>query len=92
MIKLKNRFLDAFLKLVLFSAGTHIVLIVIYSIIHLDFLPFNYFNIIDLDLFFPGIGNSALSNILSIACMIIIYLMIYFNLTGKTKIGTKIKD
>lgn len=92
MFNLKNRLWDAFLKLVLFSAGLHVVLLVVYSILHLNFLPLNYFNILDIDLFFPGIINGALSNILSVICIVAIYLLIYFNLTDKSVEKVRRKD
>lgn len=74
----KNRYLDALKKLMLFSAIFHVSLIIIYSIIHLNFRYFNFFNILELDLFFPNIINGSFSQIFSIITMLIIYGIFYF--------------
>ena len=73
----KNKYLDALKNLVLFSALTHLSLLIIYSIVKLDVMPLNYFNILDLDLFFPSIIDGTLSQILSVVVMVAIYLFFY---------------
>jgi hypothetical protein len=74
----KNKYIDALKKLILFSAISHIILLILYSIINLTIIPLNYFNILDLDLFFPNIINGHLSQILSLIIIAIIYWTIYF--------------
>lgn len=79
----RNRYLDALLKLVLFSAITHIIILVYKSVSTLDPVIMNYFNILDLELFFQGIENGALSQVLSAVVMLGIYVTIFFLFTRK---------
>jgi len=81
----ENRYIDALIKLILFSAVFHIILITIYSIVNLDITYLNYFNILDIDLFFPGIIDGSLSQVFSILMITIIYLIIYSVFTKKDK-------
>ena len=81
----ENRYIDALIKLILFSAVFHIILIIIYSIVNLDITHLNYFNILDIDLFFPGIIDGPLSQVFSILMIAIIYLIIYSVFTKKDK-------
>jgi len=81
----KNKYIDALKKLILFSAISHIILLILYSIINLTIIPLNYFNILDLDLFFPNIINGHLSQILSLIIIAIIYWIIYFFSSKKIK-------
>jgi len=74
----KNKYIDAFKKLILFSAISHIILLILYSIINRTIIPLNYFNILDLDLFFPNIINGHFSQIFSVITVAIIYWIIYF--------------
>lgn len=79
----KTRLINALEKLILVSAVFHLILLSIYSIINLDFMVLNYFNLIDLDLFFPEILNGFMSNFYSILTIFIIFLIIYFKFTRK---------
>ncbi len=74
----KNKYLLVLKRLILFSAITHIILLIIYSFIRLDITYLNYFNILDLDLFFPNIIYGYFSQIVSILVILIIYFFIYF--------------
>jgi len=85
----KNRYLDALLKLVLFSAITHMLILVYKSLSTTDSTVMNYFNILDLDLFFDGIEKGALSQVLSIVVMLGIYFAIFFLFTRKGNGGEK---
>jgi len=77
------RYLDALLKLILFSALVHIVILVIHAVRERDFSVMNYFNILDLDFFFPGIEEGVLSNVLSVVVMVVIYgVMFWFGRGG----------
>lgn len=73
----KNRYLDALLKLILLSAIVHLVLLAILVFINKDITILNYFNVIDLDLFFPNIAHGILSQVLSAAAMAVLYLILF---------------
>ena len=81
-----NRILDAFAKLLFISAAIHMSL---YGVIYLmgksekGLLLFNYFDIIDLDLFFPELINGFGMFIISQIVTLIIFLIIYFKFTQK---------
>ena len=77
----KNRCIDALLKFILFSAFVHIFLIIVFFVTNLDITLLNYFNILDIDLFFPNIASGFLSQILSILVMIFIYILIFLFFT-----------
>jgi hypothetical protein len=79
----KNRFVDALLKLILLSAIFHMALLILFSIVNLDLVILNYFNILDIDLLFPNIIEGVLSQLLSIAMVIIIYSLIFVFFTKK---------
>jgi len=81
----KNRYLDAFLKFVLLTAIIHMFLLFAAAAINADITYLNYFNILDIDLFFPGVEYGLLSQVLSIAAMVVLYVIIYFYFTGKSK-------
>jgi len=81
----KNRYIDAALKLVLVSGIMHAFLLLIFSIAKLNAAYLNYFNILDVDLFFPSIAKGALSQILSIISIITAYLIIYLYFTKKNQ-------
>jgi uncharacterized protein len=72
-----NKYTTIFKKFMLFSAGLHILIIVYFSIIKSDITYLNYFNILDLDLFFSNITNGFLSQLLSILTILLILLVIY---------------
>ena len=78
-----NRYLDALLKLVLFSAIFHMMLLIIYSLLHADGSLLNYFSIVDITLYIPSIPHEGLMNLSSLATVIGLYILIYFFLTHK---------
>ncbi len=82
---MNNRYIKALAGLVLLSASIHIVILIIYSIINLDIRYLNYFNIIDVDLFLPEVGDGLLSQILSIITITVVFIVIYAGLTKKKK-------
>jgi len=85
MVISKNRYLDAFLKLVLATAIAHMLILFIAAIINADITYLNYFNILDVDLFFPGAEAGMLSHVLSVAAMVVIYSIIYLYFTSRPK-------
>ena len=72
----KNKYINALFILMLFSAVTHILIVFYSAIISGDLYIVNYFNILDLDLFYPDIFNSFIGNIFSMLFVIVIYLII----------------
>jgi len=72
----KNRYLNALLILMLFSAILHTVLLLFLILKTRDLYVINYFNILDIDSFYPNIFNSFLGNALSIVFTVVIYLVI----------------
>jgi len=79
-----NRFMATLWRFILFSAIIHILVLFWLLITSGDFSYFNYFKILQLDLFFPQLVSSPLSQLASIAAMVIVYLFLFF-LWPKTK-------
>ncbi|MFH1597942.1 MAG: hypothetical protein ABIB97_02625 [Patescibacteria group bacterium] len=85
MPKIRNRFLAAFLKLILFTGVIHIAILIAYSIKSVDKSQLHLFRILDLDLFWPEAFEGLTSFIVSVAVIIILYLIIYFFFTERKK-------
>ena len=81
----KNRILDAMLKCVLLTALVHLGILAIYSIIFWDLGVFNYFSILDMGLFIPGISAGQVSMVVSTAFMASVFLAIFFFYTKSEK-------
>lgn len=60
----------------LFSAIVHMVILFFLAIKTLNIYVLNYFNILDIDLFYPNFLNSNLGNFISVVFMIFIYVII----------------
>ena len=73
----KNRYIDAALKLIIFSSIVHLLILAAQAIIHRDVLWLNYFNILDLEFFFPSILQYPLSTFFATACAVVIYGILY---------------
>ena len=74
--RVKNRYLDAAIKFVLFSATVHLILITIYVITHIGVVSLNYFDILDVDLFIPALKNGLASQLISLVFAILFYTLI----------------
>jgi len=72
----KNKYVDAFLLLMMFSAALHMIILLIQSLYEGNVYILNYFNILDLDLFISGISNTFWCNFFSGVVALIIYLLI----------------
>lgn len=81
----KNKYLDALLKLFIFSATIHIVILIIYSIIHLSITSLNFFEILQLNLIFPFLTNNLIIMIPATIAALDIYL--FFLLAHKKPIN-----
>ncbi len=78
MQKFKNSKLWKYLRaFILFSAITHLFFLFIYSIFKKDISLINFFDIVDLDLFFPEISKGTLSQILSFITIIVVFFVIH---------------
>ena len=72
----KNKYLNALLLLMLFSAIVHMVVLFVNALAKQDFYTLNYFNILDLDLIYPGLANSFWGNVFSLLCVAVLYFLI----------------
>ena len=85
MIKIvKNRFLDAFLKLMFVSAAIHLVVLIYAGLSHLDVAALNYFSIVGLDLLFPDISKGLMSQVFSLLIIALTYISIFLFGTKKS--------
>ena len=75
---LNNKYVAALKNLMLFTAIIHMIIVTIYSAINLNLLKFNFFDILDLDLFFPDIITGSLNRILATGSAVIIYCLFLF--------------
>jgi hypothetical protein len=74
----KNRILDALLKFILVTALIHLSVMAVYSIVTWDFGLWNYFRIINLNLFVPGSVLGPVSMAVSAALMATGIMAMYF--------------
>lgn len=72
----KNKYINSLLLLMLFSAIVHMVILCYFAVELKDVYILNYFNILDLDLLFGEIFNSINGNVISLLCIVLIYLVI----------------
>jgi len=82
---ISSRPVRALKYLILFSAVTHLLILGLFAVLKGDYVLINYFNILDLDFFFPSIIEGASSQFLSVFTMVGLYAAIYFLFTGKEK-------
>jgi len=75
----KNKYINTLFILMLFSAIVHMLVVFYSALTSRDLYVVNYFNILDLDLFYPNIFNSFIGNIFSIFFVVTIYLIILKN-------------
>lgn len=78
-----NRFIQAFLYLMLISAALHVCILIIHFIVTLDPSSLNLFEIIGLNLFYPVFVSSIFGNYLSVIVTLGIYFLAYIFLTPK---------
>lgn len=72
----KNKYVNAVLLLMLFSAGAHMAIRLYVAIRQWDFYFINYFNILDVTYFLPNFLHSVLGNVFATLFTIIIYVII----------------
>lgn len=81
----KNRILDMFLKFVLVTALVHIGVLIVYSIATWNLAVWNYFNILDVSLFIPGISVGQISWMVSGAIIATLFIAIFLFFTKSEK-------
>lgn len=79
----KNRYLDALLKLMLLSAILHMVVLGVYFLVYNDISYFNFFTIIALDLFFPVLSYTENTFMYSLITMVGLYFSLFYFFTKK---------
>jgi hypothetical protein len=79
----QNKYINAFILLVLFSAAIHIMLLTVFAVISNDISVLNFFNIISLNYFMEGMFNGMLSTLLSFVVVLILYGCMLFVSTKK---------
>jgi len=78
MVKIaKNRFVDALLKFVLFSAAIHIGIAIGRSLTERTMQHLNYFKLISLDLILPSLVYSQQNFITALLIMMLAYCLIF---------------
>lgn len=80
-----NRFVQAVLYLMLISAGLHMIILGVHSLLVRNTLDFNFFKIIGVDIFYPDFVSSPNSQHISFFVSIGIFLFSYFFFTKKNK-------
>ncbi|MBX4201064.1 hypothetical protein KW786_02960 [Candidatus Parcubacteria bacterium] len=71
-----NKYIDAALALMLFSAAAHMAILFFLAIAWRDIYILNYFNILDVDLLIPYDFNNLASNAAALAVAVLIYIII----------------
>ena len=77
----QNRYLDAFLKLLLFSSIVHTILMIVYVIAYNDIEHLNYFNILDISLFIPYLEGGLIPDIVATTILFLTYVLILWFFT-----------
>jgi len=72
----KNKYINALAILALFSAAVHMTLLSYKAIYEKDLYILNYFNVLDLDIFFGNAFKNFWGNAISAICAGLIYLII----------------
>ncbi len=72
----KNKYLNALLLLMLFSAIIHLLILFYTALTTQDLYVLNYFHILDITYFFPNFFKNRLGNIISILFVISFYVVL----------------
>jgi hypothetical protein len=81
----KKRFVTSFTNAILFFALTHIGILFILAVVKQDLIYLNFFNIMDISRFFPGIDQGMVSFVVSGILMALVFSISYL-LTKNKKI------
>ncbi len=69
-----NKYIDALLKTMLFSASIHMIILIVQAIRTGDIMIINYFNILDLEIYYPHILKIPQTHLIAASVALIIYL------------------
>jgi hypothetical protein len=72
----KNKYLNTLLLLMLFSAVAHMVVVLFIAVVDWNVAALNYFQIINLDYFFPVLSSGFWSDIAAAATVAALYIII----------------
>lgn len=72
-----NPFLDALFKTMLLSASIHMLILFFFAAKAHQYELLNYFNILDLDFFFPNIAKGYVSMLLATLTVVVVYLYFF---------------
>jgi len=81
----KNKYIEALAKTMLFCASVHMAILFYKTLQTGDINILNLFNILDLELFFPGIETGQTNFFLSGILFVIIYSIMFFYFHPKKK-------
>lgn len=81
----KNKYIDAIAKTMLFSAAVHMTILFYKTILTGDMNILNLFNILDLELFFPGIEKGEMNFLFSGVLFFVIYFSMFVFFPPKKK-------
>ena len=82
-----NKFIRAFVLLMLISAVLHMGILFVHFIVTFDVSPFHFFRIIELDIFFPEFVASVVGEYVSAAVVTILFLFGFFFAVSTKKKG-----
>ncbi|MEK7665029.1 MAG: hypothetical protein AAB361_02735 [Patescibacteria group bacterium] len=73
----KNKYLNALVLLMVVSVIIHMLILIFIAVKSLNIYILNYFNILDLDILFPGIfKNTPYGNLISVITALFLYFAI----------------
>jgi len=81
---IRFRLYETMKAVVLFSALTHLLILFTYVILRREWGQLNYFNIIDIDLFFNNAAQGAVSQILSVILFLLLIVGVFIFKTKRS--------
>ena len=72
-----NRIVKAFIGLMVVSAALHIAILFVNYVVRHDTTPFNFFKIIELDMFFPHFVESIVGSYTSVITVTTLFILAY---------------
>ena len=75
----KNKYLDALFKLMIFSSIIHVSIVTVYSLLSWDITELNFFKIVGLDFVFPSLVDNENTFLFSFLITLVLYLFFFFN-------------
>lgn len=79
------KYINAFVKLMIFSAVLHLTTLAVYFLKTGDGVPLNFFSVVGLNLFFPFLVTSPFAGIYSTAAIVSLYTILYFFFSNESR-------